>query len=279
MSFALTHSIFVNGLAYHILNISIGTNQDPRFLLLQTAIFIFSTPLMVLLVNKRVKLILNFLNTKNVKIFLLISLVSFFSVFIFRFFIEISNFLILALVYSTLFLLLVSSYFLVYTIIHTKSSVDKLNILVYEDSLTKIKNRLALYHDFEQIIIEGKPCVLYFLDLDKLKSINDTHGHLVGDKYIVAFTNAVKNSIGNDTDFYRISGDEFIIIDYISTNKEPLTIDKIQKAVERCFHFEIEFQGVSIGKSTFPKETNNLDSLLSLADKRMYVEKSKIISD
>jgi hypothetical protein len=128
MSFALTHSIFVNGLAYHISTIRLGSNQNWGFIILQTAIFVFSTPLMVLLVNKRIKFIINFLNTKNVKIFLLISLASFFTVFIMRFFIDFPNYLILVLVYITIFFLLVSSYFLAYTIIHTKKSVDKLNI-------------------------------------------------------------------------------------------------------------------------------------------------------
>jgi diguanylate cyclase (GGDEF)-like protein len=279
MAFALTHSLFVKGLASHILIISQGDIKNWSYIILQSAILLVSTPLMVFLINKRIKSIINFLNTKNVKLFLLVSLASFLTVFTLCFFVEFKSYTILSIIYFAIFFLLVSSYFLAYTIIHTKKSVDKLNILVYEDSLTKIKNRLALYDDFQKITDEGKKCTLYFLDLDKLKNINDTHGHLIGDKYIVAFTEAVKKCIGTEMEFYRISGDEFIIIDYINDNNNQLTIEKIQNSIEKCFNFDIEFQGVSIGKSIFPKETDNLDSLLSLADKRMYVEKSKIISN
>lgn len=279
MAFALTHSLFVKGLASHILIISIGDIKNWTYILLQTTILLVSTPLMVGLINKRIKLIIEFLSSKNVKLFLLLSVASFLTVFTLCFFIEFTNYLILALTYLTILFLLMSAYLLAYTIIHAKNSVDQLNTLAYEDSLTKIRNRLALYHDFQSVVIENKPCVLYFLDLDRLKNINDSHGHLIGDQYIIAFTRAVQNCITENMEFYRISGDEFVIVNYVSDINHLLTIEDIQSSIEKCFKFAIEFQGVSIGKSVFPHETDNLDSLLSLADKRMYVEKNKVICD
>lgn len=274
MSFALTHSIFVNGLAYHILVINSGTNQSWNFVILQTLIFTVSTPLMVFFINKRIKYIIKALNDRIIRTILLISLASFLTVFTLRFFIEIQNIPILILTYLSIFILLFYSYFLAYTIIHTKKNLDQLNTLVYEDSLTKIKNRLALYRDFDAVLENDVECYLYFMDLDKLKNINDTYGHITGDQYIVAFTNAVNHCLNSEMDFYRISGDEFIILDS-SQLKNNLSIEKINNSINDNFNFRIQFQGVSIGKSSFPNESNNLDSLLSLADKRMYIEKNK----
>lgn len=272
MSFALSHTLFVNGLSYHILTILTGSNQNWYFVLLQTIILSITTPLMIFFINKRIKYILRVLNERTVHTVLLISLAAFTTTLTLRFFINIETFSSLVLIYSAIFILLIYSYFLAYKIIYTKKDLDHLSTLVYEDSLTKIKNRLALYRDFQLIILEQKNCYLFFLDLDDLKKINDTHGHLIGDQYIVAFTETVKKCLDSNQEFYRISGDEFVIIDFIN-DKECLTSLDIKQAIKANYNYEIDFIGVSIGQSKYPEESLNLDDLLNLADQKMYEDK------
>ncbi len=272
MSFALTHTILANGLAYHILVIFSGSNQTWYFVMLQTLILSITTPLMIFFINKRVKYIIKALNQKTIRTVLLISLAAFTTTFTLRFFIQIETITTLVLLYLAIFILLVYSYFLAYMIIYTKKDLDQLNILVYEDSLTKIKNRLALYRDFESIVSQQRNCHLFFLDLDELKLINDTHGHLIGDQYITAFTRAVQKCLNTNQEFYRISGDEFVIIDFLSGQK-GLTIKSIKHKIEQYHDFKIDFIGVSIGQSQYPNESESLDSLLSLSDQRMYEDK------
>ncbi len=272
MSFALTHTLFVNGLSYHILTIINGSHQTWYFVILQTVILSITTPLMIFFINKRIKYIMKALNQKTIRTVLLISLAAFTTTLTLRFFINIETLTSLALLYLAIFILLIYSYFLAYTIIHTKKNLDQLNTLVYEDSLTKIKNRLALYRDFKSIISEQKNCHLYFLDLDELKRINDTHGHLIGDQYIIAFTEALQKSLNMNQEFYRISGDEFIIIDFLD-EKKCLSAKAIKQSITSNYDFKIDFIGVSIGQSQYPEESQSLDALLSLADRRMYNDK------
>lgn len=81
---------------------------------------------------------------------------------------------------------------------------------LYIDLLTGAYNRRYLYRSAE----EKKPRYLIMLDLDNFKEINDTYGHLVGDRVLVEFTNLLRQSLRKTEDIVRFGGDEFIIMLY-----------------------------------------------------------------
>lgn len=91
--------------------------------------------------------------------------------------------------------------------------------LAYEDYLTKGWNRTAFERDVEKLIDQRKVFRLALLDLNHLKKINDTYGHIEGDYAIVESYNAIKETINDTGKSYRISGDEFACIIYDTDNK------------------------------------------------------------
>jgi len=85
--------------------------------------------------------------------------------------------------------------------------------LAYHDSLTSIYNRAAFEEDIERILSqdETNKISLAFIDLDKFKLVNDTHGHLVGDNFLKSFVDMLTAKIRADDRIYRLGGDEFLV--------------------------------------------------------------------
>lgn len=97
-----------------------------------------------------------------------------------------------------------------------KIAEDRLKELVTLDSLTKIKNRRAFDNDIINLIFYSKryqhDFVIIHFDIDNFKDINDTYGHQAGDSTLIDFSNRIKGFIRKSDKFYRIGGDEFILL-------------------------------------------------------------------
>ncbi|CAI89521.1 diguanylate cyclase domain-containing protein [Pseudoalteromonas translucida] len=155
--------------------------------------------------------------------------------------------------------------------------------LAQTDYLTGLANRNTLTKFAECEFgkakqANSKVACLYF-DLDKLKPINDTHGHIVGDCVLTVIADRLKDITRKTDCIARIGGDEFVVI---STNIESL--NQIEKQITRylsAIELPIVLQHnellvtVSIGYAIYPDEAADLDELLNKADKRMYEHKSK----
>jgi len=161
---------------------------------------------------------------------------------------------------------------------YIESSVNKIHDFeneYYKDFLTGVYNRKYLNRKIKEF--KDKNFTLLFLDLDKFKPINDTYGHKVGDNVLKVFANILKNNVRKDEDFvFRLGGDEFIII--LNTIDDEIiekVIEKIKKRLSENIiigniSLYLEF---SIGYIKYPIECNNIDELIKIADKRMYINK------
>lgn len=90
---------------------------------------------------------------------------------------------------------------------------DLYRALSEKDQLTQIGNRLAFDKTLEQIAIEDKfPISMIILDVDGLKVINDSLGHIAGDTHLKRVSELICRSTRNNDHVYRIGGDEFAII-------------------------------------------------------------------
>ena len=94
--------------------------------------------------------------------------------------------------------------------------IKELKRLTIEDSLTGLYNSR---HFFDQLDKEIKrsdrylhPLSLIFIDLDNFKEINDTHGHMIGDKILALIAKRIKACLRSNDSAYRFAGDEFTII-------------------------------------------------------------------
>lgn len=141
------------------------------------------------------------------------------------------------------------------------------------DALTSLNNRKAFLERSELLIDGGHPFSIFFLDLDRFKSINDTYGHMTGDWYLRQFAREFCRQLSAEGTLYRIAGDEFVFL----CEKELCTDAVLTKIRGLSFHFpdsDLSFLGFSCGAAAFPADAGTLDELLAAADRRMYQDKA-----
>lgn len=165
-----------------------------------------------------------------------------------------------------------------YCLINFNEKEFKYKKLAYQDELTKLPNRRKLYELFEHYKMSNSEFYLIFIDIDNFKELNDTKGHLYGD--------LVLETIGYELDKYnegklfasRYGGDEFIL--FIPKDNKTSISNYITK-INAIFEEQIEINkshvkiNVSIGYSKYPKDGNNIDELIKLADKKLYKVKTE----
>jgi diguanylate cyclase (GGDEF)-like protein len=149
------------------------------------------------------------------------------------------------------------------------------------DMLTGLANRALFYDRLRQHLAQLRrkpaPLGLLMLDMDGLKTINDTYGHRAGDAAIREMAQRAMSAAREADTVARLGGDEFAVIlpDVQGRDLLHLAAKRITGEVCRPFSFE-EHElplGVSVGGALFPEDAENLDALIESADKRMYAVK------
>lgn len=138
---------------------------------------------------------------------------------------------------------------------------------IKEDLLTHMKNRSAFKDDFAELIDKAAPFSLIYMDLNRFKTINDSYGHAVGDRYLICFAEKLKLHERQNTRFYRLSGDEFCCVtdDSESIEAALLEINRLD-----IFFDNVKFLGFSYGIAHFPDDGEDSARLLQSADSSMY---------
>ncbi|MCK1997539.1 EAL domain-containing protein [Psychrobacillus psychrodurans] len=152
----------------------------------------------------------------------------------------------------------------------------------HHDYLTEIPNRLLLYKNLENKIADSIPFVIFFLDLNNFKLINDAYGHDIGDEFLVEVTNRLKDELTSKYFLSRFGGDKFILYtEYIDEFQVQSDAYQILAVIEKPFKntaLPPMNMSASLGVSIFPEDGNNVDSLITAADTAMY-EAKKIKGD
>ena len=155
------------------------------------------------------------------------------------------------------------------------------------DPLTGLANRRLFYDRLQQAIrharrYNGKVGVL-FLDLDRFKEINDTHGHHIGDAVLTEVARRLSRSVRQSDSIARLGGDEFVVLLDNVSGREDCLAAAIN--IERTLAEDSSFYGLavdisaSIGQALFPDDGDNEDALVRAADAAMYRIKSGAGSD
>ncbi len=157
---------------------------------------------------------------------------------------------------------------------------DKVRHQAQHDSLTKLKNR-KVFEEFLTSVVGQQnrdPYVLFFMDLDRFKEVNDRLGHLIGDMVLVEAAQRIQRTVdGQDGILSRIGGDEFALL-YRSGDRKG--IEETAKAVIAAFTKPFELDGsqlnigISIGIALYPDDTIEKEKLLYFADQAMYAVKN-----
>lgn len=164
-----------------------------------------------------------------------------------------------------------------------KSKQQFLGNLAYHDHLTGLPNRLLFLDRLKQTFIKAQRnrtrFAVMFIDLDKFKEINDTHGHAVGDEVLKIAALRMQDCIRHADTLARLAGDEFtILLEDLNSPSDPARIaQKIIAYFEEPFVVEGRklFMTCSIGISIYPQDGKDVDTLLSSADTAMYEAKEQ----
>ena len=157
----------------------------------------------------------------------------------------------------------------------------ELENLANTDGLTGLFNERyfsSVLHRKEQ---KKLPFVLYYLDLDHFKPVNDTYGHDMGDKLLKAVAERLLKCIRSNDFAFRIGGDEFALIISAEMGDSLCMQTKMRIVQSLLLPYEIDGKtlhiGASCGYAVYPLETEDTGKIRILADQRMYAEKKKII--
>jgi two-component system cell cycle response regulator len=157
-----------------------------------------------------------------------------------------------------------------------------LHSLTLIDDLTGLHNRrgfLALAEQHLRFILRKGAALLVYLDLDDLKWINDTYGHLVGNRALIATANILRACFRQSDILARLGGDEFCVLMTEACQDSPLQLrNRLQQRVD--FTNALSTSGfrlsLSVGIAEVPAVRQPpLEELLRLADALMYEQKRK----
>jgi diguanylate cyclase (GGDEF)-like protein/PAS domain S-box-containing protein len=154
----------------------------------------------------------------------------------------------------------------------------RLALLAHSDTLTGLPNRLQFNIELARALQDdpdgNRSLAILFLDVDRFKTINDTHGHAVGDQVLREFGTRVRHAL-RPTDFVaRLAGDEFVVI--LAGLRDPCESEriagKIVEAVAAPFQTTAGVLVVtaSIGVAVRDAETGAPDEFLAKADAALY---------
>lgn len=155
----------------------------------------------------------------------------------------------------------------------------ELENLANTDGLTGLFNERyfsSVLHRKEQ---KKLPFVLYYLDLDHFKPVNDTYGHDMGDKLLKAVAERLLKCIRSNDFAFRIGGDEFALIISAEMDDSLCMQTKMCIVQSLLLPYEIDGKtlhiGASCGYAVYPLETEDTGKIRILADQRMYAEKKE----
>jgi len=159
---------------------------------------------------------------------------------------------------------------------------EKYNYLAYHDELTGLPNRRCFKELLNKFIDNYNPIsehmCLMFLDLDKLKMINDTFGHSKGDLLIREVANKLKKSLGKKDHVFRIGGDEFVLMCFdINTKEQGIElVEKIIHVFTKIIVIDDHQLHVtaSLGILLYDENPTNFENCLIYTDNAMYKAKS-----
>lgn len=163
-----------------------------------------------------------------------------------------------------------------------KRAEDRVRHLAGHDLMTGLPNRHRLLEHLQETLLAARhgryQAGVLFVDMDKLKLINDSRGHEQGDQALVRFTRLLQQQVRSGDMVARIGGDEFVIVlgRVLSRAEVTAILDRTLRALARAAGSDTATApSCSIGVSLFPDDGEDCRTLIRHADLAMYRAKQE----
>ncbi len=164
-----------------------------------------------------------------------------------------------------------------------KRTEARASFLAMHDSLTGLPNRSHVMQRFNETVgsirASGQEAALVFIDLDHFKDINDTLGHAAGDDLLVQMSRRLRDATRSSDLVARLGGDEFLIL--IVSKDIRSEVDRVRTRLLRTVTQPLTVQNnevrvtPSLGVALYPRDGNDIETLLRNADMAMYTAKER----
>jgi len=161
--------------------------------------------------------------------------------------------------------------------------VEKIQELTITDDCTGLYNARHLYKTLETEVYRssrfGYEFSVLFIDLDHFKSVNDTHGHLIGSKLLAEIGYLIKAQLRLIDFAFRYGGDEFVILLPQTSKDNALNVARrLHKLIRETVWLQSDGLNIhvtpSVGVASYPVDSKTKEGLLHLADEAMYLVKN-----
>ncbi|WP_115720395.1 sensor domain-containing diguanylate cyclase [Gallaecimonas mangrovi] len=163
---------------------------------------------------------------------------------------------------------------LVASLTQHQSALGAMESLALKDTLTGLPNRSALMKFMNG---QHEPVVMFYMDLDGFKGINDSFGHQAGDLVLKEVAKRLNHNIREGDIAVRLGGDEFLVVLQLSAHSQPEQVaQRILTAVASpmASHWGELAVGCSIGGAFWPKDHDDPKTVIAMADQALYMAKS-----
>ncbi len=160
----------------------------------------------------------------------------------------------------------------------TERKQAQLYHLAHHDPLTGLPNRMLFYDRLDQALTQAlrtrKFLGILFIDLDHFKRVNDNLGHPMGDLLLQEVSQSIQNCLRTGDTVARQGGDEFTVI--LTNIANPEDVEKVAQKILSVLSQPIRLGDeetritCSIGASLYPKDGDNIDTLIQKADTAVY---------
>lgn len=162
-----------------------------------------------------------------------------------------------------------------------RNSSEKIAYLARYDTLTQLPNRLQLTETLGEALRYAAQwrsrCALLMVDLDRFKSVNDSLGHLTGDKLLAQVSARLQSLMGDNQLCGRLGGDEFAIV-IREVNSPTMVRDLAERVIQRLTEpYQVDhhtlYVGASVGSAEGPRDGYSVEELMRNADLALYQAK------
>ncbi len=155
------------------------------------------------------------------------------------------------------------------------ADVIEKDYITKKDTLTQAYNRLAFDELLGALSSRDYIFTLAIFDVDDFKHINDTYGHLAGDKVLISLADCVTRSLPADDYFFRYGGEEFVIIYFEKSPQETIVLsEQLRQSLEQMRVPELGDRHITISMGLAERKLGqSIEDLRQVADRLLYQAK------